>query len=123
MSGRCGVALWGLSLWSLGGFTACGPIQSSQALRQAQSALNAAHQANAQNLAPFETSAAEAYVEAARVRQSRSDHHVSIRYAQRATRCARVALERARAPEPETEPSLACPVRASMRTATSTPSP
>jgi hypothetical protein len=101
---------------------ACGPVQSTSALRDAELELAAARQANAANRAPFETETASLYLHQARERRSRADYQASLRWARRAAACARVARTRAESPEPETAPSPRCPLVASAPVSTSSTS-
>jgi len=77
--------------------TACGPVQSTSLIIDAQAEIAAAKTANAQDLSPFEYVAAEAYLHKAREEQSYSDFQVSVEYAEKSLNCARVARMRAEA--------------------------
>ena len=74
---------------------ACGPIRSTSLIVDAQAELAAARAAKAENLAPFEYTAADQYLHKAREEQSYSDFEVSVDYAQKSLDCARVARWRA----------------------------
>lgn len=75
----------------------CGPVQSTALIVDAQAELAAAETANADELAPFEYVAAEAYLHKAREEQSYSDFQVASEYADKSLDCARVARMRAEA--------------------------
>lgn len=73
----------------------CGPVRSTSLIVDAQAELAAARAANAEQHAPFEYVAAEAYLHKAREEQSYSDFEFSIDYASKSLDCARVARMRA----------------------------
>jgi hypothetical protein len=72
---------------------ACGPVQSSSLLVDAQAELAAARTAEAEKQAPFEYTAAEEYLHKAREEQSYADYEVSIDFARKARDCARLARQ------------------------------
>lgn len=71
--------------------TGCGPVQSSTLIVDAAAELAAAKTAQADEKAPFEYVAAEAYLHKAREEQSYSDFEISVIYARKSRDCARVA--------------------------------
>lgn len=73
------------------GAAACGPVQSSTLLVDAAAELAAADTAQAQELAPFEYTAAEAYLHKAREEQSYADFELAVDFARKSRACARVA--------------------------------
>lgn len=102
----------------------CGPVQSTSAIVDAEAELAAAHQANAQNRAPFEMTTAQAYLTRAKERVSRSDYQVAVAWARRAAACAEVARQRSEVEDPDTVPSPRCPLQAaSVDTSTVAPGP
>ncbi len=78
------------ALLLLGG-VACGPVQSSTLLVDAAAELAAADTAEAKELAPFEYTAAEAYLHKAREEQSYADFELAVDFARKSRACARVA--------------------------------
>jgi hypothetical protein len=76
-------------LWFAG--AACGPVQSSTLIVDAAAELAAADTAQANELAPFEYTAAEAYLHKAREEQSYADFELAVDFARKSRACARVA--------------------------------
>lgn len=72
----------------------CGSVRTSVALNQAEVELDAAREADAERLAPYEYASAEAWLTEARERQSRSDYERAIASAHRAQELASQALEK-----------------------------
>ena len=93
---------------------ACGPIRSTSVLVNAASDVAAAKTAGAEEGAPYELSAAEAYLNKAREEQGHADFEVAITLAKRSSACARAALARVngeRAPDDPTsepQPDVSC---------------
>jgi hypothetical protein len=76
---------------SIAVIAACGPVQSSALLVDAQAELAAAKTAEAEKQAPFEYTAAEEYLHKAREEQSYADYEVSVTFARKARDCALLA--------------------------------
>ena len=74
---------------------ACGPIQSTSALIDADVALEAARAAGAQTAAVYEYTSAEVYLHKARETQGRSQYEASARFAKRAVELAESAKKQA----------------------------
>jgi hypothetical protein len=70
---------------------ACGPVQSSTLIVDAQAELAAAQTAGGDRHAPFEYVAAEEYLHKAREEQSYADFEVSVELARKSRICARAA--------------------------------
>jgi hypothetical protein len=92
---RAGTALWATSLATIGivGLTHCGPVQSTSTIVDAAAELEAAKTARGDETAPFEYTAAEAYLHKAREEQSYADFETAVRYAQKSRDCARAARQ------------------------------
>lgn len=76
-------------------FTACGPISTTLALRDAESAIVTARAADAQRYALYELTSADEYFRKAREEEGHSDFQAAIDLAQRALVFADQARERA----------------------------
>jgi len=74
---------------------ACGPMQSTSYLLDAQVSLEAAKVAQADKLAPYEWTAANLYIHKAREEVGYSDYEQAIQYAQTAAKFAAQAREHA----------------------------
>lgn len=78
-----------LALCSLAaGLLACGPVQSTAYLLDAEIQLQAARTAGAESLAPYEWTSANLYLEKAREEVGYSDYEVAVRFAEKAARSA-----------------------------------
>jgi hypothetical protein len=75
--------------------TACGPIQSTSALIDADVELEAARAAGAESAATYEYTSAEVYLHKARETQGRSQYEASALFAARAAELAKVARRKA----------------------------
>ena len=84
------------------GGAACGPIQSTLLIREAGVKLEEARAVEAPKLAPYELTAADAYLHEAREKQGYSDFELSIRFAQKASKLATDAKQKAMAAREET---------------------
>lgn len=85
-----------VALLALVGVTsACGPIRSTAYLLDADVALEAARTAEAERYAPYEFTAARLYLEKAREEVGYSDFEVALDFAQKASRFANEAREKA----------------------------
>lgn len=73
-----------LSLLALSALAACGPIQSTASLIDADVALEAARAAGAPQTSPYEFTAAEAYLQKAREVSGYAQYEAATRYAARA---------------------------------------
>jgi hypothetical protein len=76
-------------------FSACGPISTTIALRDAEAAIEVARSADAARYAAFELASADAYLRKAREEEGYSDFQTAIDLAQRALVFADKARERA----------------------------
>lgn len=74
--------------------TACGPIQSTAYLLDADVALQAAATARAQQYAPYEYTAASLYLTKAREEAGYSDFEVAVDFAKKASKFANEAREK-----------------------------
>jgi len=74
---------------------ACGPIQTTTLIVDSEAAVAAARQAQAAERAPYELTAAEAYLRKAREEHGRADYEDAVVLGERALQCAREALARA----------------------------
>lgn len=114
--------------------TACGPIQSTQVLVDADAELAAARRVNAQQEAPYEYELAAAYQQKAKEESARARYQTAVGYAQRALTCAEAAVRVAtetppppgaaacEPPYPLSDPNAADPVTTStVSTATTAP--
>lgn len=86
-----------LALLGVAALAACGPIQSTAALMDADVELEAARTAGAPKTSVYEFTGAEAYLHKAREQSGRSDYDASTRYAQRALALAKEARKNAQA--------------------------
>ncbi len=97
-----------LALTSLLGFTACGPVQSTAYLIDADVQLEAARTAQADKLAPYEWTSANLYLHKAREEVGYSDFEQAVTYAQKAAKFAAsardVAMKSVRKDEPPANP-------------------
>lgn len=84
-----------LTLTALALLAACGPIQSTSALIDADVELEAARAAGANTVAVYEYTAAEVYLHKARETQGRSQYEASARFAAKAAGLAKSAREKA----------------------------
>lgn len=74
---------------------ACGPVQSTSALIDADVALEAARAAGAPAAAAYEYTSAETWLHKARETQGRADYEASTRYARKAAELAAAARKKA----------------------------
>lgn len=84
-----------VALLALAVLGACGPIQSTASLIDAEVALEAARAAGAADTAPYEYTAAEAYLHKARMVSGRSRYEVSATFAEQARALANEARQKA----------------------------
>jgi hypothetical protein len=84
-----------IAVAALAPLVACGPIQSTASLVSADVELEAARAAGAQTAAPYEYTAAEAYLHKAREVQGRAQYEASNEFAARARDLAREARKSA----------------------------
>lgn len=75
--------------------TACGPMQSTAYLLDAEVQIEAARTAQADRLAPYEWTLANLYIHKAREEVGYSDFEVAVAFAKKASENARMAKERA----------------------------
>jgi len=85
--------LAGLVVW--GAMSACGPIQSTAYLLDAEVQIEAARTAGAEKMAPYEWTAANLYIHKAREEVGDSDFETGVDYAGKAQKFARDAREKA----------------------------
>ncbi|MGA9521863.1 MAG: DUF4398 domain-containing protein [Myxococcaceae bacterium] len=78
----------------LGALSACGPVQSTAYLLDADVALEAARTANAEKYAPYEFTAARLYLHKAREEVGYSDYDVALDFAKKASKYANEAKKR-----------------------------
>lgn len=86
-----------LALLLLVTLAACGPIKSSKAIASASDEVEAARSAGAARTAPYEYTAAEAYLHQARLVQGRSEYDAATEFAEKAEAMAIEAAKKARA--------------------------
>lgn len=98
--GRTAAALLVAALFGLG-LTACGPTQSTALIMDGDVQLEAARMADAPKLAPYEYTAAEAYLHKAREEQGYSDFEISIDFARKAVKFAEDAKKKSMAAKAE----------------------
>jgi hypothetical protein len=79
----------------LGAVSACGPLRSTAYLLDADVALEAARTANADKYAPYEYTAAQMYLFKAREEVGYSAYDVALDFAQKASKYANEAKEKA----------------------------
>ncbi len=89
MTTRAAALLVGLALAS------CGPVQSTAYLLDAEVQIQAARTAGAEKYAPYEWTAANLYIHKAREEVGYSDFEVAVDFAQKASRYANEAKEKA----------------------------
>lgn len=83
---------WTLPLVALGlGLTACGPVQSTAYLLDAEVQIEAARTANAPKLAPYEWTSARLYIHKARQEVAYSNFEQGVAFAQKASKFANEA--------------------------------
>ena len=106
----------GLRLFALSIFLpllACGPVQSTAYLMDADVQLEAARTAQADKLAPYEWTAANLYLHKAREEVGYSDFEQAVTYAQKAAKFAlaarEVAMKSARRDELTPTPTISIP--------------
>lgn len=75
----------------------CGPVQSTSMIVDAAAELEAAKTAQSPDKAPFEYTAAEAYLHKAREEQSYADFETAVLFAKKSRDCARAARQLAEA--------------------------
>ncbi len=78
----------------LGALSACGPVQSTAFLLDADVALEAARTADAEKYAPYEFTAARLYLQKAREEVGYSDYDVAVDFAKKASKFANEAKKR-----------------------------
>lgn len=83
------------------GLAACGPTQSTALIMDGDVQLESARTADAPKLAPYEFTAAEAYLHKAREEQGYSDFEVSIDYGRKAVKFGTEARQKAMAAKAE----------------------
>ncbi|WP_242344411.1 DUF4398 domain-containing protein [Anaeromyxobacter terrae] len=88
------------------GLCACGPVQSTASLIDADVAFEAARAAGAAKTATYEYSGAEAYLHKAREAAGRAEYEASANYAERARDLAREARAKAASATDKPEASL-----------------
>ncbi|MGC4115538.1 MAG: DUF4398 domain-containing protein [Myxococcales bacterium] len=98
--GRSAAIILGAALSGLG-LAACGPTQSTALIMDGDVQLEAARMADAPKLAPYEFTAAEAYLHKAREEQGYSDFEVSIDFGRKAVKFAQEAKKKAMAAKAE----------------------
>jgi hypothetical protein len=84
-----------LASLALATLAACGPIQSTAALIDADVELEAARSAGAPQTSPYEFTGAEAYLKKAREVEGRADYEASTRFAAKALTLAKQARKNA----------------------------
>jgi hypothetical protein len=89
----------------LGTATACGPIQSTAYLIDADVQLEAARTANAEKYAPYEWTSANLYLHKARQQVGYSEYGVAVDFAGKASKFANEAREKAMAAAAAETPS------------------
>ena len=82
-----------LAVVALLGFAACGPVQSTAHLLDADVQLEAARTAQADKLAPYEWTAANLYLHKAREEVGYADFEQAVTYAQKASKFANAARD------------------------------
>ena len=81
------------ALFALVGLAACGPVQSTAHLLDADVQLEAARTAQADKLAPYEWTAANLYLHKAREEVGYADFEQAVTYAQKASKFAAAARD------------------------------
>lgn len=84
-----------LALCLATGLLACGPIQSTAYLLDAEVQIQAARTAGAETLSPYEWTSANLYLDKAREEVGYSDYEVAVRFAEKAARSAADARAKA----------------------------
>jgi len=79
--------------FALAGLVACGPVQSTAHLLDADVQLEAARTAQADKLAPYEWTAANLYLHKAREEVGYADFEQAVTYAQKASKFANAARD------------------------------
>lgn len=79
------------------GMAACGPVQSTAYLLDAEVQIQAARTAGAETLSPYEWTSANLYLTKAREEVGYSDYEVAVRFAEKAARFAADARAKAMA--------------------------
>ncbi len=98
--GRTAAALLAAAAFGLG-LGGCGPTQSTALIMDGDVQLEAARMADAPKLAPYEYTAAEAYLHKAREEQGYSDFDISIDFGRKAVKYALEAKKKAMAAKNE----------------------
>jgi Domain of unknown function (DUF4398) len=80
-----------------GALAGCGPVKSTSHLLDAEVQIQAAHTARAEQLAPYEWTAANLYIHKAREEVGYSDFQAGVDFAEKAARYAAEAREKAMA--------------------------
>jgi hypothetical protein len=83
------------------GISACGPVESTHFILQADSAIEGAKIADGEKRSPYEYTAAEQYLHKAREKWGTSDFEYSVDYARKAKTLAEKAKERSLKKEDE----------------------
>lgn len=78
-----------------GALAGCGPLKSTSHLLDAEVQIQAARTAGAEKLAPYEWTAANLYIHKAREEVSYSDYQAGVDFAEKASRYANEAREKA----------------------------
>jgi hypothetical protein len=91
---------------ALAGLCACGPVQSTASLIDADVAFEAARAAGAATAAPYEFTGAEAYLHEAREAAGRAEYEASAKFADSARDLANAAREKAAATSNRPETAL-----------------
>lgn len=94
-----------LAMLVLASLAACGPVQTTSALIDADVELEGARAAGAAGAAPYEFTSAEAYLHQAREASSYSQYESAIGYANRARDLAKEARRKAAAASNQPEPA------------------
>ncbi len=84
-----------LAISAVAAVAGCGPVQSTSSLIDADVEVEAARTAGAPAAAPYEFTAAEAYLHEARVMTGRSQYQAAAEFADKATDYARTAKKKA----------------------------
>ena len=93
--------LLALAVVALSALAGCGPTQSTALIMEADVELEAARTADGNKYAPYEFTAAEAYLHKAREEQGYSDYEVSIDFGTKAVKFAKEAKQKAMASKSE----------------------
>ncbi len=95
-SPRCQAARMAAALAVAVALVGCGPIQATSAIGEAKSAVEEAHKAHAEELAPYPWHRADAFLTLAKIKEGFSEFDAAIKYAHIARDAAKKALEQAR---------------------------